>query len=381
MNNISNNPKRRILILFSDTGGGHRSVAEAMVEAFQEQYGDAIEPTLVDFFKEYAPPPFDRAPDWYASMVKAPRVWSASYKITDGRPQARAITATGWPLTARIARRIIKDHPSDLIITVHPFANSWILKALGKHRPPFVTVVTDWISNHALWYDKRADLILVPSEVARQGAIGYGMDPAKVIVVGFPVARRHCAPASDKKELRRALGWPEDKLVALLLGGREGMGPIVKTCQTINKAKPDIFLAVIAGKNDKLKNKLEALDWKIPGQVYGFTTEMPTFLRAADCIISKAGAATVAEALNAGTPLLFHSRIPGQEDGNVEYATKAGAGVWAPSAPKLLATLEAWRTDPAALAKASAACGDIATPQAAVVIAHMLGDMLQVASK
>jgi 1,2-diacylglycerol 3-beta-galactosyltransferase len=372
------NSKPRVLVLFSDTGGGHRSAAEAVVEALKARYGEAFTLTLVDIFKEYAPRPLNRVPDWYPYMVKAPRLWSAGYKMTDGRPQARAITATGWPVAARTARRIIADHPSDLILTVHPFANSWILKALGDKRPPFVTLVTDWISNHALWYDKRADQIFVPTEEARKGAIGYGMDGDKVRVVGFPLASRHCIPPGDKPALRKALGWPADKMIVLLLGGRDGMGPIVKTCQAVNDAKLDIFLAVIAGKNDQLKKEVEAVKWKIPGQVYGFTTEMPALLRAADCVISKAGAATVAEALNAGTPMLFHSRIPGQEEGNVDYAVKAGAGVWAPTPAKVVDTLKVWLENPNALKRTARACHQAATPNSAALIAQLLGNLLKI---
>ena len=43
-------------------------------------------------------------------------------------------------------------------------------------------MVTDLVSTHALWFDKRADLILVPTEQARQNAIQYHMLPEKVRV-------------------------------------------------------------------------------------------------------------------------------------------------------------------------------------------------------
>ena len=60
--------------------------------------------------------------------------------------------------------------PADLIVTVHPIATSFALRALGRNRPPFFTVVTDLVTTHALWFDTRADRIFVPTELARQRA-------------------------------------------------------------------------------------------------------------------------------------------------------------------------------------------------------------------
>jgi len=189
MNNLTNK-KPHILFLFSDTGGGHRSATEAIIEALQIKFGDTFTCEMVDVFKAYAPTPLNRMPDWYPYMVKAPQLWGASFYATDGRPQARAITATMWPVAARVARRIIRNHPSDLVVTVHPLATSWILKALGKNRPPFITVVTDMVTTHALWFDHRSDLILVPTEIARQKALQYGVQEDRLRVVGQPVAQK-----------------------------------------------------------------------------------------------------------------------------------------------------------------------------------------------
>ncbi|MCK7516219.1 MAG: hypothetical protein MZV64_00070 [Ignavibacteriales bacterium] len=195
--------KPHIVFYFSDTGGGHRSAAEAIIEAINIEYRDKVTTEMVDIFKDYAPRPFNRMGDMYPYMVKAPQLWSASFHATDGRAQARAITATMWPLARHTAKTLVKMHPADLIVTVHPFANTFALKALGRDRPPFVNVVTDMVTTHALWYDNRADLILVPTENARQRALKYKMSPEKVRVVGLPVADKYCKPRGRKTTLRK----------------------------------------------------------------------------------------------------------------------------------------------------------------------------------
>ena len=62
-----------IVFLFSDTGGGHRSASEAIIEALEMDYGSHITTQMVDVLKQVAPQPLDRLPDWYPFMTRVPR--------------------------------------------------------------------------------------------------------------------------------------------------------------------------------------------------------------------------------------------------------------------------------------------------------------------
>src|ERR1051326_3552589 len=53
--------KPHIVFYFSDTGGGHRSAAEAIIEAIHLEYDSQVTTEMVDFFKDYAPRPFNHA--------------------------------------------------------------------------------------------------------------------------------------------------------------------------------------------------------------------------------------------------------------------------------------------------------------------------------
>lgn len=373
---MTTSQKPHVLFLFSDTGGGHRSAAEAIIEALQLEFGDAMTTEMVDFLKEHMPTPINRLPQWYPYMVKLPQLWGASFRISDGRARARAITATLWPAVSRFARGIVNRHPSDLIVSVHPLATSFILRALGRNRPPFITVVTDMVTTHALWFDQRADLICVPTDIARFRAIEYGMEPEQVVTVGQPIAARYCVPVGDKTELRRKLGWPEDKFTAVLVGGGEGMGPLAQTARAINESGLDLFLAVVAGRNERLKHSLEEYSWNIPARIYGFTREMPDFMRAADVLITKAGPGTIAEALNAHLPIILYAKLPGQEDGNVTYVRETGTGVWAPTPQRVVSTLREWIEQPEKRRKFVEACKKAARPDSSRTIARLIGEKL-----
>lgn len=371
------NKRPHILFLFSDTGGGHRSAMEAIIEALELEFDDSLTTEKVDFFKDYAPAPFNKMPDWYPEMVKAPRLWSASFYATDGRARARVITATMWPVVRHAAMQLIKGHPADLIVTVHPFANTFALKALGRERPPFITVVTDMVTTHAFWFDKRADLILVPTETARQRAIAYNMSEEKVRVVGLPVADRYCgAPQGNKRDLRQKLGWPMDKPIVLMVGGGEGMGPLAKLARAVDESGLDLGLVIVTGRNQRLKMNLESQAWENPTFIYGFTHNMPDFMRAADFIITKAGPGTIAEAINAHLPIILSSKLPGQEDGNVTFVEEEGAGVWAPTPQLVVRALTRWISRPHERAQVIENCKRVARPESARLIARSIYELV-----
>ncbi len=372
---MSNRPikKPHMTFLFSDTGGGHRAAAEAIIEAVHGEFGDGVVTEMVDFLKEYAPSPFNRLPEVYPDLVRVPELWGAFFDISDGRPQARFVTSTFWPIVRRAARRLVREHHSEMLVSVHPIINSFALKALGKNRPPYITVVTDLVTTHAMWYDQRSDLTIVPTDLARQRALEYTMLPEKVVVVGQPVSLRCSAPAGNKDTLRGKFGWPKDKMIVLSVGGGEGMGPLAETARAIDGSGLDISQIVIAGRNAKLETELKELTWKHPTFIYGFVRDMPDFMRAADILVTKAGPGTIAEALNASLPLILYAKLPGQEDGNVDYVESEGVGAWAPDPARVVQILTRWITRPRERERVIENCRRAARPEASRIIARILG--------
>ncbi len=373
---IEHPSRPHLVFYFSDTGGGHRSAAEAIIEAMQLDYGESFTSEMVDFYKGYGPGLLKRMPELYPEMVKAKGLWKASFYATDGRAQVRMVTASVWPVLRVATRRLIHNHPADLIVTVHPLANTFALMALGSKHPPFFTVVTDLVTTHALWFDARADRILVPTEMARERAISHRMPQDKLEVVGLPIAERYCTPAGNKSSLRRKLGWPADKPIVLLVGGGEGMGPLGKTARAIDESGLDLAQVVVCGRNEKLKAALESDSWENPTYIYGFTREMPDFMRAADVLVTKAGPGTIAEGLNANLPIIMYSKIAGQEDGNVSFVESEGAGVWAPKSQLVVRTLTRWICKPQDRARVVENTRRVARPDAAHRVARILGDHL-----
>ena len=159
--------------------------------------------------------------------------------------------------------------------------------------------------------------------------------------------------------------------------GGEGMGPLGTVSKEINRAKLDVGLVVITGRNRKLKEELEAMDWNIPTHIYGFVTNMPDLMRAADILVTKAGPGTISEALIANLPIILYHRIPGQEEGNVSYVIDEGAGIWAPDIEDIINTLEDWLNNPEKRMLAVENAKRLARPDASRQIARTIAEMIR----
>lgn len=368
-------PKRpHIVFLFSDTGGGHRSAAQAIIEAIELEFPGQTTQEMIDIFREYAPPPLHLAPEIYPPLSRMPSVWGMGYHLSDGPRRTHLFYQMIWPYIRWGLNRLVREHPSDLIVSVHQLPNEPMARAIAQSGKniPFTTVVTDLVTTHAAWYTNQADLVIVPTNVAYRRAVNLGIRTDRMQVVGLPVADKFCHPTGDRREIRARLGWTQDRPVVLLVGGGEGMGPLESTARAIDASGLPVSLVIIAGRNKKLKERLEKLTWRIPTKIYSFVQEMPDFMRAADILVSKAGPGTISEAFIAGLPMILYSRLPGQEDGNVGYVVSNGAGIWAPRPVAVVDALRNWVQHPEQRQEASEACLFLARPNAARDIARLL---------
>ncbi len=135
-------------------------------------------------------------------------------------------------------------------------------------------------------------------------------------------------------------------------------------------------LVIVCGRNEKLKVHLELESWENPAFIYGFTRDLPDFMRAADIIVTKAGPGTIAEALNANLPIILYAKLPGQEDGNVTFVESEGAGVWAPSSELVVRALTRLICRPQERAVVIENARRVARPDSAQRIARAVGKTL-----
>lgn len=336
---------KRVLFIMSDTGGGHRAAAEAIGAALSEQHGEQVEIELVDAFRGYSPFPFKYMPEFYPWLInKSKSSWGLGYKLSDSRANARTLTRGMYVTMESGLKQMLRDHPADVVVSVHSVLTRVTMQALNslRERPPYVVVITDLVSTHMFWYERRAERMLVPTQPAYDRGLLAGLDPQQMRITGLPVHPRFARGLMAKKQAREALGWDPDLPAILIVGGGEGMGPIYKTAQAIDSQGLKCQVAIIAGRNKGLKERIEETHWHQPTHAYGFVTDMPRMMAAADILVTKAGPSTISEACIAGLPLILYDAIPGQETGNVDYVVDNDAGVYAPNPREVGEAVRSW---------------------------------------
>lgn len=324
--------KKKILYLFSDTGGGHRSAAAALIKTVEElKKNDPPVQEMVDVFAECSGF-LNILAKLYAPVIKySPKMWGMLYYWFNDIKKVQQMEKMARPFLEKELARLISKRKPDLIVSVHPLLNHITIRSMGLagHVVPLITVVTDPVSLHRAWVCNEADRIIVATEEARLACIKYGADQSRVQVIGLPIDPKFIKSTRDKKILRRDMGLAQDLFTVLLMGGGEGGGNMKKIVKFIARETPRIQMVVIAGRNQKLKRDLEKASPALPFpiKVYGFTNEVPDIMGASDLVITKAGPGSIAEALAKELPLIITSWLPGQEEGNVKYVVDSGVGV------------------------------------------------------
>lgn len=359
-----------VLIAFSDTGGGHRAAASAIRDALANTR-PGVQTTLVDPWALCPRWPFRQLSRAYPTVIeRAPWLWSGGFALTNTPQRAAFAERLAWPIMRPTFEKIASTQCPDVIVSTHPLLTAPLRRAFPS--TPLIVVVTDLISGHVSWYNRCADLTIVPTVTARDRAIACGVDHDRVAVVGVPVSQPFVAVPGEKSLLQEQLGWTSNKPTILLAGGAEGIGPLEALSVAIDRAQLPCDIAVVAGRNSALAARLRARQWQGTVHVYDFVTNFAELMRAASALVTKAGPGTISEACASGCPVILFGAIPGQETGNVDFVTRGRAGVWAPSPLAVTAALHAWlvgRDAPAALRRASHAALRLARPKAAQEIA------------
>lgn len=339
---------QRILILMSDTGGGHRASAQALKAGFDELYPDRFTIDIIDFITDYLPWPFNQMPKAYPFLSNdAPWLWKVLYGgqthgLSNGLAQVSRFLVGA-------VNKAIADYRPDLIISVHPLMQLVSMLALARRgqRIPFVTVVTDLTTAHPLWFHPQVDAVYVASENTQAMAIKAGVPPDRIHLLGLPIRPAFARAPRPKAELRAELGMTPGLPAVLLIGGGEGIGPVEEIATECNASlsqggKPAGQIVVVCGRNKTLQDRLAARDWAVPVRINGFVDNMPDWMTACDCIVTKAGPGTIAEALICGLPIVLSGFIPGQEEGNVPYVVENDVGLYDESPAEIAATVARW---------------------------------------
>jgi 1,2-diacylglycerol 3-beta-galactosyltransferase len=361
--------RKRVLILTADAGFGHRSAALAIEAAMQQRYGDQCTITILNPLREAGTPNIlqtvaEAGHDRYVQSELG--LYNLGYRISDAVATAALIEQIFSALLHDPLKDLLNKHQPDVVVSTYPFYLE-PLSFIFDHTEqtlPLVSVITDLVTVHIVWFNPRVDLCLVPTEQARQKALRNDVPSDRIHVTGLPVHPRFGAETRSPAQIRAELGWDLELPTALIVGGTR-VSRVHQVARLIDRSGLKIQLAVVAGGDEALYTQLASEKWRGQVHVYGFVRHMPALIHASDLVMAKAGGLIVSEALACGRPLILFSSTAGQETGNVEYVTSTGTGDWSPTPAEALASLVRWLADGGAvLAECTAHARQVGRPQA-----------------
>jgi len=363
------------MIALAPAGGGHLSVARALSEALSELAPDVTISAVNVYSAEYGVFPVPALPRLYALLaVNSPALWRRVYYSTSNQLRYSLIEKAAQPWLRPTLKAALQATQPDVVVSALPALGYTMQRAmsdLGWCRP-LAVVVSDLVNIHPAWITQGAAWYAVPTEEARRACVQAGVAPESIHVLGLPVSRAFTEPPADRLTLRRKLGVPEGTRIVLIMGGADGAGPVEETVRQLLASGELGFPVVIAGRNERLRRRLQARVPPSVGRVLGFVNNMAEWMWAADLLVTKAGPNTIMEAVHCGLPIVLTGALPGQEEGNIDFVVANGLGTVATRPEEIVRAIGSLLRDEGRRAAIQQAMTRIRRPQAARDIARLI---------
>src|SRR5829696_4241278 len=361
----------KILIISSDTGGGHRSAAVAIADGLEKFWkGESFAVRTIRAVEE-SHHITEKLVNVYNWVLQNKQHWMKYlyWAINKVRPetreffQKRCIGYVRGQFEKWCPHIVVSVHP----LTQHIFAR--ILKELKlADQIPLVTVVTD--PCYGFWKGWACDdvsLYLVANEDARRQLIDYGISEEKIKISGMPVHPKfHEVDEKVAQKARRAFGLNPDKFTVFVNAGWIGGGNIPQIFRELVRGELDVQAIFLAGKNEELRLEAEeiAKTAKFPVKVIGYSDEIEKIMQSANVMVSKLGGLTTFEALACRLPIIadiITDPMP-QEAGTANLIAECGAGVMLRRTSDIVPMIASLVGDPEKYGRMKAATAGLSVP-------------------
>ncbi len=361
----------KILIISSDTGGGHRSAAAAIVAGVQRFFHGQSYAVRVVRAIEDSHSITKRLVAIYNWILRNRQSWMKYFywAVNRFRPETRDFFYTR---TLGFLKEMFERWCPHVVVSVHPLTQHAIARVMKElklaDKIPLVTVVTD--PCYGFWKGWACDdvrLYLVASEEARMQLIDYGVAPERIKVSGMPVHPKFAFPGEHAAQIaRRALSLDPEKFTVFVNAGWVGGGNIPQIFRELVRGELDVQAIFLAGKNEELRLEAEsiAVDAKFPVRVIGYSEHVEQLMAAASVMISKLGGLTTFEAMACRVPIIGDGTTPPmpQEAGAASLIVKRGAGVLLEKATDIVPVIRRMMEDTRHFAAMQAATVGLAIP-------------------
>lgn len=313
--------KKRVMILYAKTGGGHRSLALAMAERLQ--HDETIEVILYNPF----PKSVENVYEWFGGPLRF--LWGVIWYCTDNAYLRWIVSFPSKLFVYPSLEKKCREIQPDLILSNHPLLCDGLRKVLQNASCPHTKIVihvADPFTPHSVWFSsKDVDMFLLPTEQIKKLAHAYGISSSACEVIGWVLR-------SQFLNQRDAISYAS-KLPHIFIGsGGQGGGNTLELMKEImdHSTLLQSYECVISvGSNKLLERALHVYkDFKKEKNIHIIpsTDRIDEYMRGACFVVGKLGPNFLFESLALEKPIVVTSYIPGQEDGNVAFVQKEKLG-------------------------------------------------------
>lgn len=362
---------KKILIISSRFGGGHRSSAEAILEGLSLWYPD-IQTHHLDFGDIIGKRLNRFLTKSYTFYLKhLPSIHQLLASGTSSTTALKILSIGSSPITRHRLELHLKEIQPDLVVATFPAANRLLDDLKPKYNFQLVTIVTDLLSIHPYWVSPGTDHYITALPEMDSPLTKLGVDKKKIHSLGFVVRPSFLTPQTQQTA-RQKLNLDPKKFTPLYLLGSMTDRFTLHLAKTLD-TNPDFQPIIICGNNQDYYDKLKPILKNT--HLVGFTRNFSDYLTAADLAIGKAGPGFIMECALLGRPVLLTSYIAPQEKGNVQLVLDRKFGFYTPKAKLVLDRLRILHTHPKKLPLLQANARATAQPNSTRQIVDFLANL------
>jgi|GEM_PF-2511460 UDP-N-acetylglucosamine:LPS N-acetylglucosamine transferase len=355
--------RKKIFIMITDAGGGHRGTANSLKAAI-EKARLPWDVRIINVYKEvWQSIEFGQrflhiaGEDVYNFVLEHSLTsWAPTLRKT-----ARLIVKLQHRPAEALTRGFFEAERPDLVLSIMPFVNDVYAEALRGSGIPLGLLLSDLVDTKPyMWLTPKASqaaaFVGVGGEGAAAQAREMGVPPSRLVQGGLVIHPKHFEPAAQRLSqaaARRAFGLEPGLFTPMILMGGYG-GPAIREFVEAFEASPSRWQVVACcGRNLALKAQIEAMAPRLKNRVLalGFSTELHRLMRAADVMVAKPGPASIFEGLAMGIPLVLDdaATMP-QEAPNARFVEAQGFGLSVRRRSHMLAAVASLASQPAQMA-------------------------------
>jgi UDP-N-acetylglucosamine:LPS N-acetylglucosamine transferase len=304
--------KNNLCIFFSDTGGGHRSAAEAVAGGIAElttsHQAQNVPEVHLENIAEQSHPINRGFVEIYNYLLRhhQPLMKYYNWFVEQAKPNDSDMA---YQLCRPYLYKLLGHYEPSVVVSVHPMINHYVARTIREMelQTKLVVVVTD--PNKVLWKGwacHDADLTIAPNDLAFETLLKQGMDPKKVATIGMPIHPDFLRPPSvSREDFLTSLGLKPNLLTVAINSGWAGSKKLMRVYTSLSQAGQPVQCIFLAGHNQELfeRVKQQVKTSPVPTAVLPFHDNMAELMSSCDLMVTKAGGLTTYEALARRLPM------------------------------------------------------------------------------